>query len=143
MKYLRRFDEKMEDTDLYDRISISKRDDLIKNKRTDFTKYEIKTIKDYAEKRGQRFVKYPLDLYLQMATDQIFSTDISKLLGQRIEIIKNEGSVWQTVQTIYKIEDEWFIIINNLMTYPASTKSYICDSIEGLIKCFEKERIVI
>jgi hypothetical protein len=137
MKYLRRFDEKMEDTDLYDRISISKRDDLIKNKRTDFTKYEIKTIKDYAEKRGQKFVKYPLDL-----SDQI-SADISNQIGQRIDIIKNEGSAWQTVQQIYKIEDEWFIIINNLMTYPPSTKSYICDSIEGLIKCFEKERIVI
>ena len=50
MKYLRRFDEKM-DTNLYARISISKRDDLIKNKRTDFTRYETKTIKDYVEKK--------------------------------------------------------------------------------------------
>jgi hypothetical protein len=136
MKYLRRFDEKM-DTDLYDRIVVSKRDNLIKNKRTDFTRYEIKTIKDYVEKKGQKFVKYPLDL-----SDQI-SADISKQIGQRIDIIKNQGSVWQTVQQIYKIEDGWFIIINNLMTYPPSTKSYICDSIEGLINCFEKERIVI
>lgn len=141
-------ESKME-KDLYDIIPIGKRDSKLRGTRENFTKSEIESIRDLTKQKGLLFTIYPsvdggytnsgLNKRMEDNFD-VWEEDL-KNIKQHIQIIKNSGGVWQKNTNIYKLEDEWFIILIN-SSYPYSqSKSYLCDSIDGVMNCLDKELI--
>ena len=115
MKHLRLF----ESTDLYQRIRIPERNSKLQ-KITNFDKNDINRLKDLVESNNLLFI---MDSYMSK---------------ERIRIT-NKGN--QLGTCINKLEDEWFIVLKNAMVGGIS-RSYLCDTLDGVIDCLNKEGYV-
>ena len=116
MRYIKYFE-----SNLYNRISFQDRNLKLNNDLVNFSKKDINLIKNFIESNN---LKLSMDNYLR--NQRIRINDSSHTLGT----------------TICKLEDEWFLItINGTMT--KSSKNFICDSIDGVVDCLNKEGFII